>query len=128
LLTKENLLNKSRERENVATAPWRRLLAENQTQARFERTPPLKNEFKFLSQMQSPNLRFRNGFAFALGVACQRQALPARAGFGGESHQTPNPPLGLNPESVGNGPHLSGARGVGRRFGHFYIFARCETE
>ncbi len=27
-------------------------------------------------------------------VAAQRQALPASAGFGGKSHQTPNPPFG----------------------------------
>jgi hypothetical protein len=29
-----------------------------------------------------------------IALATQRQALPARAGFGGQSHQTPNPPLG----------------------------------
>jgi hypothetical protein len=29
-----------------------------------------------------------------LAVAAQRQALPARAGLGGQSHETPNPPLG----------------------------------
>jgi hypothetical protein len=44
----------------------------------------------------------------------QRQALPARAGFGGQNHQIPIRLLGLNPESVGECPHLSGARGVGR--------------
>jgi len=38
---------------------------------------------------------------YSLLFAAQRFALPARAGFGEKSHQTPNPPLGLNPESVG---------------------------
>jgi len=43
------------------------LFAENQTQARLEETPLLKkNDFEFLSQSQKQNLRFKNGFAFAL--------------------------------------------------------------
>jgi len=36
----------------------------------------------------------------------QRQALPARAGLGGQSHQTPNPPLGLNHRKCGQNPAL----------------------
>jgi len=51
-----------------------------------------------------------------LEVAAERQALPARAGIGGQNHQTPNPPLGLNPESAAERPHLSGARGVSPLF------------
>ena len=52
-----------------------------------------------------------------MNEAAQRQALPARAGVGGQSHQTPKPPLGGRfPESAANGPHLSGARGVGPLF------------
>jgi hypothetical protein len=45
----------------------------------------------------------------------------AGAGFGGKSHQTPNPTLGRNPESAGNTPHLSGARGVGWRSYYRYF-------
>ena len=48
----------------------------------------------------------------------QRLALPARAGIGRENHKTLNPLLGLNPESVGESPHLFGRRG-GRR--HFFL-------
>jgi len=44
----------------------------------------------------------------------QRQALPASAGIGGKTTQRRIRRLGLNPESVGESPHLSGARGVGR--------------
>jgi hypothetical protein len=33
-------------------------------------------------------------------LAAQWQALPTRARLGGKSHQTPNPPLGLNPPKV----------------------------
>jgi hypothetical protein len=36
-------------------------------------------------------------FFLPLGRTAEQQALPARAGFGGQNHQTPNPPLG--PES-----------------------------
>jgi len=43
-----------------------------------------------------------NGSQLPVPNTAERQALPARAGFGGKNHQTPNPPLGLNPESVGN--------------------------
>ena len=32
----------------------------------------------------------------------QRLVLPTRAGLGGKSHQTPNPPLGRLSESAGN--------------------------
>ena len=47
-------------------------------------------------------------------MAAQRQALPARAGFGGQNHQTPNPPLGPESRKCGQRPHLSGAHDVGR--------------
>jgi len=40
-------------------------------------------------------------------ISAQRLALPASAGFGGKNHQTPNPPLGLNPQKCGQSPHLS---------------------
>ena len=47
------------------------LLAENQSQTRLEKTPPLKNEIEFLSQSQKQNLRIKDGFAFALWLASQ---------------------------------------------------------
>jgi hypothetical protein len=46
--------------------------------------------------------------------AAQRLALLASAGLGGQSHQTPNPPLGQNPRKCGQSPHLSSARNVGQ--------------
>jgi len=38
---------------------------------------------------------------FVLQETAQRQALPARAGFNGQSHQTLNPPLDLKPQKCG---------------------------
>ena len=46
--------------------------------------------------------------------SAHRQALPARAGLGGQNHQTLNPLLGLNPQQRDECPHLSGARNVSR--------------
>jgi hypothetical protein len=54
---------------------------------------------------------------FSYGLASQRQALPARAGCGGKKPPDAESAVwGRDPESVGDSPHLSGARGVGRVF------------
>jgi len=41
-----------------------------------------------------------------LAEIAQRLALPARAGIGGKSYQTPNPPLGPESRKCGQRPHF----------------------
>ena len=55
--------------------------------------------------LQAGELTFKNG-AKEKAHAAQRLALPARAGIGGQSHQTPNPPLGPESRKCGQRPAL----------------------
>jgi hypothetical protein len=53
------------------------------------------------NEQATKNIREKSNEIFFIDsnwkVSAQRQALPARAGCGGKSHQTPNPPLGQTP-------------------------------
>ena len=68
----------------------------------------IENNFLFMLFYSRLTCFAMNTFALCLSGedAAQRQALPARAGFGGQSRQTPNPPMEPESRKCGRMPAL----------------------